>query len=208
MSFIFGDGGASQAAQREAELARMEEQKRQARIDAGMSGIDSAFSSFNDDFFNNRAAAYGNFAMPQLQDQFGDARENLTYALARQGILDSSSSADRFTDLDKTYDFAIQDINNQGIDYANQARSSVEDARSGVVNQLFATEDPDAALTAAANQSAALTAKPAFNNIANYFQNITAGLASAFGGPQTGYGGLVSNITPGGSLSNREKVIG
>src|SRR6478736_3044441 len=45
---------------------------------------------FGDDFFNDRREAYMNYATPQLEDQYGDAQKQLTFALARGGLLDSS----------------------------------------------------------------------------------------------------------------------
>jgi hypothetical protein len=209
LSFIFGDP--NKASKKEAKRIREQEEERQRRIDAGMSGIESAFSGFDDNFFNQRASAFSDFATPQLQDQFSDARENLIFALSRGGKLDSSTAAEKFGDLNQRLTEGQQDIANKGLDFANTARSGVEDARAGIVSQLFATEDADSAVSAALNRSKALTAPPAFSSLGNYFQNISAGLASSLGGAGNQFMGLVGraptsflNFAPG---NTRERVV-
>lgn len=206
MSFIFGNS--NKASKREAERIRREEALRQQRIDAGMEGVEGAFSGFDDDFFNQRANAYSEFATPQLQDQFEDSRKNLVFALSRGGKLDSSTAASKFGDLNEQLTMGQQDIANKGLDFASTARSGVEDARANIISQLFATEDPDAAVSAANNRAAALTAPPAFSAPGNYFQNISAGLASSLGGAGNQYQGLFGgnklNFAP---ATSKEKVI-
>lgn len=203
MSFIFGDP--NKQAKKEAARIRQQEEERQARIDTGMSGISDAFSGFNDQFFDGRRQSYVDFAAPQLQQQFDDARKQLIFALNRGGKLDSSTAADKFGRLDEQYAKGTQDIQNKGLDFANSARSSVEDARASLVNQLFATEDADVAVSSALNRAKALSSNPGFSDIGNYFQNLTAGLASTLGGANTGYKGVIPSLQAGGAA--REKVV-
>jgi len=203
MSFLFGDPNA--ASKREAARVRQQEEARQARIDGGMSGISDAFSSFDDTFFDGRRQSYVDFAAPQIEQQFGDARKQLIFALNRGGKLDSSTAADKFGRLDETYGKATQDIQSKGLDFANTARSSVEDARSSLVSQLFATEDADVAVSSALNRAKALSSNPSFSEVGNYFQNLTAGLASSLGGASTGFRGVVPSLQSGGA--SRERVV-
>ena len=206
MSFLkslFNDP-AARAARKEAKRVRAEEEARQGRIDEGTAGVNEAFGIFDDDFFSGRSQAFENFARPQLDDQFSDARKDLIFALSRGGKLDSSVAADRFGKLDERFTSSLQDIKNKGFDFANTARSSVEDARGSILNQLFSSEDSDAAVSSALNRTRSLATTPSFSNLGNVFQNVTAGLASAGGGAGNGFRGFLGGPT---FSTSKERVI-
>lgn len=166
-----GDGGAAAA-------ARAREEARQAAIRDGMSRIDSAFTQFNDDFYNARNKAYVDYAMPQLDDQWTKAQQELTYALSRNGLLNSSAGAEKMADARRDYDRQKQGIGATGINYANQARGDVERNRSDLVAQLNATADPTSAAQAAANRASSLSATPGFQPLGLLFQNVAANIGS------------------------------
>lgn len=164
-----GDNGAAEA--------RRREQERQAKLSQGMASIDRAFSGFNDDFYNQRQQAYVDYAMPQLNRQYGDALDNLTFALARSGLLESSVAARKQGDLNYDYQLQRQGVVDEGARLANQARSDIANARSSVVSDLYATENPAAAAAAAQARARIATQQPTFSPLGALFQNITSGLA-------------------------------
>lgn len=86
--------------------AQQAEQQRQNNITAAQGGIDSAFSGFNDDYFNNYQKSYTNAYDPLVDQQYNDARKSVSLALARTGNLNSSYGADEL-------DFALN--SGQGI---------------------------------------------------------------------------------------------
>jgi hypothetical protein len=164
-----GDGGADEARQRE--------EQRQARIRTGMTNIDRIFSGFDDNFFNNRRDTYVSYATPQLEEKYSDALTQLTAALSRSGALKSSVAADRYSKLQRDYALQRQGIVDTGTDLATSARSDLENARSGVVADLYATTDPAAAAAAAQARAKIASATPGYSPLGELFQNITAGLA-------------------------------
>jgi hypothetical protein len=168
---FMGGGGDNGAAE-----ARAREDARQASIRAGMGRIDEIFGKFNDEFYNSRRDAYTGYATPQLDDQWKKAQDDLTYALSRSGLLNSSVAAEKLGDARKQYDRQKQAIESTGMDYANQARGDVERNRSDVVAQLNGTADPDAAAAAALNRSNYLNATPAFQPLGLLFQNVAANI--------------------------------
>lgn len=206
----FGDGGA-EAQQRAAAQQRKEEQQRQQRIKAGTAAIDSTFAPFNDAFFAARGKAYTDFARPQLEEQFKTAREKLIYALARNGLSQSTVGADMFANLSKKYDTNRQVVEGRGIDEANKARMAAENNRSDLVAQLQATADPGAAARSAVARSRAVAATPGFDPLGNLFTNVTAGLADLSTNPQNGYKGLggvaLFNSNSGSSPSGSSRVV-
>lgn len=167
-----GDGGAAEARQREEE--------RQRRIREGMASINQTFSQFDDPFFDRRRSAYIAYATPQLEDQYSNALTTLTSALARTGGLSSlrsSVAADKQGALSRDYSLQRQNIIDQGIGQATQARRDIENARSAIVSDLYATADPAAAAAAAQARARIATQQPTFSPLGMLFQNASAGLA-------------------------------
>jgi hypothetical protein len=153
---------------------------------------------FNDEFFSNRRKAYVDYATPQLEDQYAEAKKQLTYSLARSGLLDSSVRADKSADLQKRYDLNKQQIGDQALSYENEARNSVEGARSDLISMLNATGDAEGAASSAIARSAALSQPQAFSPLTQLFADFTSGLgtqaaiekanaqAATYGLPQSG----------------------
>lgn len=133
---------------------------------------------FNDDFFSGRRQAYIDYASPQLEEQYGDAQKQLTYALTRSGNLDSSMRADKSAELQKMYDLNKQKIADDALSYETQARNAVEDARSNLIATLNATGDAQGAANAALARSQALSQAPAYNPLSQLFTDFTAGLGT------------------------------
>ena len=153
-----GDGGAGAA-----------EAQRQEKIRQGQTQLDQQFAGFNDDYYRQRGEDYTKFATPQVMDQYRKTDSNLTYALARNGILNGSAAntakASLGRDLQK-----------------NQERTKVGDTRAQLTQQLIASGDPQSTMTSA---SAALTGLraptplPALGNLFGdwsnaYINNLTA----------------------------------
>lgn len=172
-------GGGKNAASRQAEQQRADEEARQARIRDGMTRVEDIYdTNFDDSYFTGIRDGYLDYANPQLDQQFGDAREGLTFALSRAGLLDSSVRGEKAADLQREYDTSLTDIRNQAVDYESQARSRVEDSRSDVVRTLQATGDADAAVNSALARSEALATPPAYTPLGQLFTDGTAALSA------------------------------
>ena len=166
------------AGAKEAARARKAEEERQARIREGTEAIDTTFGQFDDDFFDGISKSYSDFARPDLDRQFGDAREKLTYALARSGTLDSSMRAEQDGDLTRRYGEGLQDITDKGRAYATEARTGVEGARSDLTTMLQATGDNVGASNAALSRASILSTPPSYSPLGQLFQDVTSGLAT------------------------------
>lgn len=201
-----GDGGADAAA-RAAAQQRKEEQDRQNRIRSGMAQVDQIFSPFNDTFFQGRGKAFLDFARPQLEDQYRKAREGLIFALARNGLTQSSVGADKLKGLTTEYNRNRQVIEGRASDEANRARQQVEQNRSELVSQLQATADPTAAARAAISRQQYLYATPGFDSLGNLFQNVTAGLADATNTAANKYAGVNLFNTGSTPQSGSSRVV-
>lgn len=183
-----GDGGAKALAQqqqqqadaqtallnKQADEARADSDARTARISQGKQDINSAFSGFNDDYFNQLSKSYIDYAKPQLDDQYDQAKKNITYALARKGTLNSSIAGDQTALLDKQYATNETGLQGTAADYANSAQRDVIANKNDVTNQLVSTGDADTARTAALSAAKAVAAPPSFSPLSNLFTNVSA----------------------------------
>ena len=158
-----------------AQIAREAEEKRQGRISEGTSAIDSAFSSYNDDFYNQYQSDYGGYYQPQLDDQYSDARERLTLQLAKQGNLTSSTGADQFGDLKSRYDDRGTSISNEAMDASNSLRRSVDSNKSQLYADNRSSADPGNAAKAARSLATSLQpgtpSSPLADTFADFFNN-------------------------------------
>lgn len=162
-----GDGG---AADREA--------ARQANIKAGYDQIQTIFGGFNDDFYNQRSTAYQEFAQPQLDQQYEEAVKQLTFALSRNGRLDSSAAGEQKAKLQKDYDQQKTSLSDKGLQFSNDARSSVERARGDLVSLNSNLANPATIANEAQGRLAGLQAMPSFEPLAPLFVNVGEGLAT------------------------------
>lgn len=168
-------GGESKAAKQ----ARWDEEARQGRIRDGTSRIGGIFdNNFNDDFFTGRKDAFLNYATPQLEQQYGDAQKELTFALARSGNLDSSIRGDKLGELQKMYDLRKQEIGDEALSQESGARSDVENARSDLITVLNATGDAEGAANSALARAKTLSTPQKFNPLTALFSDFTSTLGT------------------------------
>lgn len=171
-------GGGKNAASREAKEARREEEKRQKRIRIGTDRINSRFGQFNDAFFDSVRQGFIDFAQPDLESQFSDAREDATYNLARAGTLDSSIRADTYGDLEEQRNTELQNLYDQANSYETDARNNIENARADLISQLQVTGDATGAGNAALARARALSAPPTYTPLQQLFQDTSSAFAT------------------------------
>jgi len=177
-----------QAARQQAQLdaARAAEAARQRAIQGGLGQVNRAFN-FGPDFFNRRAQEYMNFANPQVDQQFGNAQDQLAYGLSRIGHgQGSSTQSARFGDLDRDYGQARADVASMGQDSANRAREQIAAQRAALSNLVVASGGSGGLGGQISNAAAAIQATPAFSSLGPLFQNATAGLGSFLEGRMFG----------------------
>jgi len=152
-----------------AQIAAKQEKERQDRIAQGQSGIDSAFTNFNDDFYNNYSTTYNDYYNPQLDDQYGDAVKRLTLQLAQTGNLTGSVGADQLADLQKYYDTQKLAVTNRATEATNSLRGNIDNKKSQLYADNRAAADPSSAAAAAATAAQYLQPSAPSSPLANVF---------------------------------------
>lgn len=155
------------------EEARIQEQERLARVEAGKTKIDEAFAPFDDTFYANRVKDYESFAVPQLSDQYARTQKNLKYSLARAGLLGSGVEADKGAALDKERAQQYRNVVDAGQGQANELRQNIEGQRSNLVSQLQASSDPGSAGALAQRTAASFQTPTSYAPIGNFFEGWT-----------------------------------
>lgn len=199
MCTVRTDNSAATYQAQEAARARADEEARAAAVRQGSSAIDSQFSRFDDDFYNQRGQTYMDYYQPQLDEQYEDALARLTFSLARAGTTNSSIAGDALADLQTQRDRELTSLNSsRDSDVANM-RARVQDERSNLLAQLNATGDAEAAANAATTRATQLYSEtPALVPLDGLF----AGVGNTIGAYQTGLnqGSRLSSFTS--ALSN------
>jgi hypothetical protein len=169
---------AGKAAANEARLAREQEEARQAEIRQGRERINTTFGQFDDNFFAGRRQAFQDYAMPQLDQQFGDASRDLTFDLTRSGLNNSSVRGEQSGRLQRLYDENRQQVDNEALSREQQARNAVEGARGNLIGLLQTTGDAQGAANQALTRASMLSAPEPFSPLGQMFNSFTQTLGT------------------------------
>lgn len=164
---------------KEAALARREEQERQARIRQGTRQIDTVFgNNFTDDFYNGLRQSYLDYSSPQLIDQYSDAKDQMAFALNRAGVTDSSIAAGKAGDLEKINALRSRELADKAMAFETGARTDVERARGELINTLNVTGDAQGAVNSAINRASVLSRPKEYDPLGNLFTEFLSGLGT------------------------------
>lgn len=196
------DNSAAEQAARDAEQARLEEERRQQRVRLGLADIDAIFDggeystgySYDPDaaaysptgtavsggfqpFLDDRHRAMVDYYNPQLEMQAARARKELAFSLARAGQTESTTAGERQGEINRDYQLGAADIVNRADTDRDRVRGQLLDAKLGAEQTLRATGDT----TAGVNQ--------ALGSLRNYAQATPtmSPLGDMFAGLATGY---------------------
>lgn len=191
-----------------AEIARQEEQNRQARILQGQQSIDNTFAAFDPAYFQKFQNDYLNYYNPQADQQFADARKSLRYNLARKGTLNSTPGQDTFAKLIGQYGDARTQIADNALAATNAQRTQVEQNKSDLYQQNTASADPSLAAQSAVSRANSLTTPPTYSPLADLFSGLINTSAAYAAGRQNQLpAGYQQLFYPGSSTSGSSKVV-
>jgi hypothetical protein len=176
-------------AKKAAKKARKEEDARQQAIRDGRARIDASFAGFDQGYFDGLAADFKGYYMPQLEDQYGKAKEQSIYGLARQGILEGSAGAERLGEVDKKYQEQRTLIADRAVDQAMQARAAVDANKGDLYAQLSATADPTSAALSATARAQALATPPVYSPLGEVFLALSGAATNAIEAERSGWRG-------------------
>jgi hypothetical protein len=104
---------------------------------------------FGKEFYDKYGGGIVDYYMPQVTDQYGDARDELTYRLARAGTGRSSAGNVALADLVKQNEVNTGDVYAKADTAAGDLRSRVNKERANAESQVQTVEDPNAVVNQA-----------------------------------------------------------
>jgi hypothetical protein len=153
-------------------IAQQQEQNRQNLITQGTQNINKAFSGFDQNFYNQRAQAYQDYAMPQLAQQYDQMKGQVGFNLANRGLYGSSTGNKQYSDLNQQMGVQKQAIADTGRSQAQALQNQVQSQQNALLGQLYQSADPTSAAQAATNTAASFQAPQAFAPLGNMFANL------------------------------------
>ena len=148
-------------------------------LQQGSDAVTKAFSGFNDDYFNKYASDYMSQVQNQLDFQRAQTEKQLSFGMARQGILDSQALANQQGLISETEGRALADQSAQAQQASNQLRANVANAKAQLLGQVQSAESvapPIAAQDEGGVQSALQTQRSAISGVTNQAGDVTASL--------------------------------
>ena len=179
-------------ARQQAEQARAEENARQARINDGLAQVRAVFeggagSGGMQPLLAAREEALRGFYLPQLDQKRDKAAEDLTFALSRAGLLNSSSAGEKQADLGEAYSLEKAGVLGDIASDIAGTRTAMNQNRASIEAGLRASGDA----TAASNQALAAADtfradSPKLSPLGDIFYGTAAGIGAARQGYDTG----------------------
>lgn len=164
---------------------------------------------FNQDFYNQRAQAYENFAEPQLAQQYQKEQANTNYGLARVGLSNSGAADYLNKSLQNQMTTNQQGVANQGLSQAQALEAQVNQEQNTLIGQAETAANPSSIAQQAVGAASQFQAPSAFAPVGQLFSNwqnsyLTNQLSNAYqpvlssGGQTTtaGYSAPSSYTTP------------
>jgi hypothetical protein len=140
---------------------------------------------FDDAFYNKYKQAVLDYYMPQVDKQYKDAKDELTYRLARSGNIRSSAANTATADLSTQNDLNQAGVRNQADTAAGDLRTQVASERAKATSQLYATEDPEVAANQALSAVSDISLQqPDLSPLTALFNVATVGGANVLKGYQ------------------------
>ncbi len=130
------------------------------------------FKGYGKEFYDAREKAYTDSALPQLADQYQDARKNTVYGLSNVGLSGSSVGDEANYKLEKAMNSGKQTVADNAIGQSNALRQQVESSRQAAINQLYQTGDPSQALKTAIGSASQFENPGGFAPLANGFGDV------------------------------------
>ena len=151
---------------------------------------------FDQAFYDKFAADYVKPGNQDISDQYNTARENLQYALARQGLSSSSAGNQGSTDLVAAKKKASGDLTLQAQQAVGNVKDQIANEKAAAISQLYATEDPTLAANTALSKSQNITANaPSYSGLGDIFGKVIGGFGNVLNAAKSS-GYFSNNRTP------------
>lgn len=152
------------------QIAADQEAKRQATVTQDTQSVNDAFSkSFTPDYYGNITKNYEDYYNPQLDQQYQNALNSLTYQLGQQGILQSSEGDRQLALLKQSYGTNQQTVANNAANAAATAKQNVAQQQNQLLTQANAAADPVSLASQTAANVGSINTNPTYSPLGSVF---------------------------------------
>lgn len=131
--------------------------------------ITGAFAGFNPQYYQGIQNAYTNYALPQLQQQYQTANNQLGYKLAGQGITNSSAAQQAQNALGQSMNQNETQLGNQAVQAAQQQQQTVQGQENNLFGQAQTASDPGALAQQAISEAGSISTPSTFAPLGQLF---------------------------------------
>lgn len=154
-------------------------------------------------FYDNFRSGVLNYYLPQVDQQYQNAKSSLGYALARAGQLNSGVAGMDVANLAQQNQINNAQIASQADTQTATLRNQVAQNQQSALNQLYATENPSVAANSALNSVAnANMTTPVLSPVGQLFSNVAVGMGNAVAGYTNSTAGYLPSSNTGGAMGN------
>lgn len=201
-------GGNSQQQDQSAQLAREQAVARENRVNEGKAKIDSAFAPFDPSYFQKFTDDYLGAYNPQVDEQFGDARQQLKYGLARTGMTNATPGQTKFGKLADAYTDRRREVASNAESATNSLRGQIDSQKGALYDQNAAAADPSLSAVRAASAAGSLQTAPSYSPLADLFSGvINTGSAYLSGQNRNLPAGYKPMFAPGATVAGSGRVV-
>jgi hypothetical protein len=179
MCFSHGDGGQAAALAQEKATSDAATAKADAAaaataatVKADQGTVDTNFKQFDPNYYSGYRSAYTGYYEPQVADQYSQAHDQLTAALAGNGTLESSAGAQALANLAKRNTDQTAQIQKQADAAVTAQQQAVSSQKTALYSQANAAVDPTQIAGNAVAQTTALAAPQSYTPIGNVFADL------------------------------------
>jgi hypothetical protein len=138
-----------------------------------------------ENFYNQFRDKMVNYYMPQVAEQYKEAKDETTFKHARAGTLRSTSASDSAAKLQRQNLERQGEVRSKADIAAGDLRNRVAKERAAAEAQLYATENPDVAANSALSAISNISAEqPSLSPLAAIFEPLAIGGANIMTGAQ------------------------
>lgn len=184
-----------------AAVASAQNDQRQAQITQGQGNIDSAFSQFDQPYYDKYTSTYENNYNPQVDDQYALAKQKEGYNFARAGTQDSTPAIFGADQLNKSYGQQKQAIASDALGATNDLENNVAGQKSQLYSLNSSAADPTLAAQQASASAGTLSSQPQYSALGDLFGGLVNGTSAYLAGQNKALPpGYSSAFNPGGSV--------
>lgn len=150
--------------------------RRQQAIQQGSTAIEKSFEGFGPEYYEGVRKSTLGTLVPQLNRQYRGNVRAASFGLGNRGLLRSSAAREQGTELAIAKGVADTAVNNQANAAVRETQQQVAAQKTGLTNQLIASQDPTLAAQQAVTSAASIGAPSIVAPLGNLFQ----GFANAY----------------------------